>query len=161
MTFELEVTVPAGWTAISQGKREVLGGKNGSHVRFTCDKPQEEIWLVAGPWNDTTRTVDGLETLGAPPGTGRRAGGEVPRRDRPRYVAMYSKLLGAYPYSKFALVENFWETGYGMPSFTLLGSKVIRLPFILTSSYPHEILHNWFGNGIYVDSEIAATGARG
>jgi hypothetical protein len=38
-----------------------------------------------------------------------------------------------------------------MPSFTLLGSRVIRLPFILYSSYPHEILHNWWGNSVYVD----------
>jgi hypothetical protein len=28
---------------------------------------------------------------------------------------------------------------------------VLRLPFILHSSYPHEILHNWWGNGVYVD----------
>ena len=48
-------------------------------------------------------------------------------------------------------MENFWETGYGMPSFTLLGPRVIRFPFILHSSYPHEILHNWWGNGVYVD----------
>ena len=27
----------------------------------------------------------------------------------------------------------------------------MRLPFILHSSYPHEILHNWWGNGVYVD----------
>ena len=40
---------------------------------------------------------------------------------------------------------------YGMPSFTLLGSRVIRFPFILHSSYPHEILHNWWGNSVYVD----------
>ena len=58
-----------------------------------------------------------------------------------------------YPYAKFALVENFWETGYGMPSFTLLGSQVIRFPFILHSSYPHEILHNWWGNSVFVDYE--------
>jgi hypothetical protein len=38
-----------------------------------------------------------------------------------------------------------------MPSFTLLGEQVIRLPFILHSSYPHELLHNWWGNGVYVD----------
>ena len=55
------------------------------------------------------------------------------------------------PFSKFALIENFWETGYGMPSFTLLGEQVIRFPFILESSYPHEILHNWWGNGVYPD----------
>ncbi len=30
-------------------------------------------------------------------------------------------MLPPYPYASFALVENFWETGYGMPGFTLLG----------------------------------------
>src|SRR5262245_52366829 len=38
-----------------------------------------------------------------------------------------------------------------MPSFTLLGEQVIRFPFILHSSYPHELLHNWWGNGVFVD----------
>jgi aminopeptidase N len=38
-----------------------------------------------------------------------------------------------------------------MPSFTLLGPQIIRFPFILTSSYPHEILHNWWGNSVFVD----------
>jgi hypothetical protein len=68
-----------------------------------------------------------------------------------KYLRLYSQLIGPYPYAKFALVENFWESGYGMPSFTLLGPRVIRLPFILHTSYPHEILHNWWGNGVYVD----------
>ena len=68
-----------------------------------------------------------------------------------QYLEMYRNLIGPYPYGKFALVENFWETGYGMPSFTLLGPQVIRFPFILTSSYPHEILHNWWGNSVFVD----------
>src|SRR5919201_253633 len=69
-----------------------------------------------------------------------------------QYLALYNALLGPYPYAKFALVENSWESGYGMPSFTLLGSKVLRLPFIVSSSYPHEILHNWWGNGVFVDA---------
>ncbi len=68
-----------------------------------------------------------------------------------RYIAMYSDLIGPYPYKKFALVENFWETGFGMPSFTLLGPTVVRLPFIINTSYPHEILHNWWGNSVYPD----------
>lgn len=67
------------------------------------------------------------------------------------YLDMYNKLIGPYPYTKFALVENFWETGYGMPSFTLLGEKIIRMPWILYSSYPHELLHNYWGNGVFVD----------
>ena len=45
-----------------------------------------------------------------------------------RYIEMYRGLIGPYPYGKFALVENFWETGYGMPSFTLLGPHGHPLP---------------------------------
>jgi len=38
-----------------------------------------------------------------------------------------------------------------MPTFTLLGQEVIRLPFIVETSLGHEILHQWFGNLVYVD----------
>ncbi|GAB4367171.1 MAG: M1 family aminopeptidase [Calditrichia bacterium] len=70
-----------------------------------------------------------------------------------RYIAMYEKLIGPYPFSKFAVIENFFPTGYGMPSFTLLGSRVIRLPFIIYTSLGHEVAHNWWGNSVYVDYE--------
>jgi hypothetical protein len=67
------------------------------------------------------------------------------------YLAMYEELIGPYPFKKFAVVENFFPTGYGMPSYTLLGSQVIRLPFIIHTSLGHEIAHNWWGNSVYVD----------
>jgi hypothetical protein len=70
-----------------------------------------------------------------------------------RYVQLYSELFGPYPFQKFAVVENFFPTGYGFPSYTLLGSTVLRLPFILTTSLGHEIAHCWWGNGVYVDYE--------
>jgi aminopeptidase N len=41
---------------------------------------------------------------------------------------------------KIALVENSWQTTLGMPSFTLQGDQVIRLPFIVSTSYGREIL---------------------
>ena len=68
-----------------------------------------------------------------------------------RYLAMYEDMIGPYPFSKFAVVENFFPTGYGMPSYTLLGSQIIRLPFIIYTSLGHEITHNWWGNSVYVD----------
>jgi hypothetical protein len=68
-----------------------------------------------------------------------------------KYLDTYSKMLGPYPYAKFALVENFWESGLGLPSYTLLGPTVLRLPFIIDTSYPHEILHSWWGNSVFVD----------
>jgi hypothetical protein len=70
-----------------------------------------------------------------------------------RYLKLYSDLFGPYPFPKFAVVENFFPTGFGFPSYTLLGSTVLRLPFILSTSLGHEIAHCWWGNGVYVDFE--------
>lgn len=67
------------------------------------------------------------------------------------YLRIYSDLFGPYPFEKFAVVENFFPTGYGFPSFTLLGSTIIRLPFIIDTSFPHEIVHSWWGNAVEVD----------
>jgi aminopeptidase N len=150
VTFDLDVTLPPGWDAMSQGRRvQHERSETGTHVRFVSDDPQEEIWLVAGPWLETARKLDTIDALAMLRTKDDALAATYLDATGP-YVAMYSKLLGPYPYSKFALVENFWETGYGMPSFTLLGPSVLRLPFIVTTSYPHEILHDWWGNGVFV-----------
>jgi hypothetical protein len=70
-----------------------------------------------------------------------------------KYLKLYSELFGPYPFPKFAVVENFFPTGYGFPSYALLGSAVLRLPFILSTSLGHEIAHCWWGNGVLVDYE--------
>ncbi len=108
------------------------------------------MYLVAGQWTEYARDGAGVTAMAflRTPDEG-LANRYLDATER--YIRMYNDLIGPYPYGKFALVENFWETGYGMPSFTLLGPRIIRFPFILTSSYPHEILHNWWGNGVYVD----------
>ncbi len=149
--FDLEASAPSapsGWHLISQGDGVSRGG-DGKAI-WDSAGPTDEIYLVGGPLSLYRRPAGAAEAqvyLRAPDDElanrylGATAG----------YLEMYSRLIGPYPYGKFALVENFWETGYGMPSFTLLGSQVIRLPFILASSYPHEILHNWWGNSVFVD----------
>ncbi len=142
LTFELEVALPEGWRSVSQGKERENGWRE-TH-------PQEEIYLIAAPFRLQRQRAGEVELLaflrGEAPELAQRYLGATGR-----YLRLYGDLIGPYPYEKFALVENFWETGYGMPSFTLLGPRVIRLPFILHTSYPHEILHNWWGNGVYVD----------
>jgi hypothetical protein len=69
------------------------------------------------------------------------------------HLKLYSELFGPYPFPKFAVVENFFPTGYGFPSYTLLGGSLLRLPFILSTSLGHEIAHCWWGNGVFVDYE--------
>jgi len=150
VTFRLAVTLPEGWAAVSQGVRPAA--KDGTPLASTwvCEHPMDEIYLIANRFTEYGRGTGSVEA-------------QVFLRSKDdnlaakylevtaQYIEMYRKLLGPYPYKKFALIENFWETGYGMPSFTLLGPRVIRFPFILHSSYPHEILHNWWGNSVYVD----------
>ena len=152
ITFDLEVRLPPGWKSMSQGERLDVppagGSSPGEHWRAVT--PQEEIYLIAGPfsaYSSVDRGITAMVLLREPDTALARKYLDTTHQ----YIALYDALIGPYPFKKFAMVENFWETGYGMPSFTLLGSRVIRFPFILSSSYPHEILHNWWGNSVYVD----------
>lgn len=73
----------------------------------------------------------------------------------PEQLETYQNQLGSYPFKSFSVVENiFAQTGYGMAGATLLGSQVIRLPFLFVSSLPHEILHNWWGNSVFINDEV-------
>jgi len=151
VTFELTISLPRGWQAVSQGAGPHLReSADGVQVTWEATHPQDEIHLVAAPFHHyrrATPVADAQVYLRSPD---RRLANRYLEATA-EYLSLYDRLIGPYPYAKFALVENFWETGYGMPSFTLLGPRVLRLPFILRTSYPHEILHNWWGNGVYVD----------
>jgi len=151
VVYRMEVTSPAGWEVMSEGNilgREERGDK--IVTSFGFEHPFDGIHLIAG------RFVIGREKQGEVdiltyffPGSEELS----PRylSACKRYLEMYEEMLGPYPFGKFAVVENFFASGYGMPSFTLLGSQVIRLPFIVDISLGHEIAHNWWGNSVYVD----------
>jgi len=150
-SFDLKVTIDKEWSIVSQGdrtKNELQGDVK--NIVYHSPEPMDEIYLVGAKWTEYSKMLGEVEVqafLRTP---------DQELADRylnitSGYLKMYETLIGGYPYTKFALVENFWETGYGMPSFTLLGEKVIRFPWILFSSYPHELLHNYWGNGVFVD----------
>jgi hypothetical protein len=146
--FRMEVSQPEGWHLISQGDGSSRGADG--RARWDSAGPTDEIYLCGGPlklYRDSAGAVEALVYLREPDD----ALAAKYLTATAQYIEMYRELIGPYPYGKFALVENFWETGFGMPSFTLLGPTVIRFPFILHSSYPHEILHNWWGNSVFVD----------
>ncbi len=146
--FTVDVQLPADWHVISQGNGTSRSAQG--IAQWESGGFMEQVYLVGGPlhrYSDAAGAVEALVYLHEQDESLARQYLDATAR----YLEMYRALIGPYPYGKFALVENFWETGYGMPSFTLLGPQVIRFPFILTSSYPHEILHNWWGNSVFVD----------
>ena len=145
-TFSLNVNQPSGWELISQGKRS----RHDDHVAFEMTSPQDDIYLLGGPYRRYARMHQGVEIVVYLFDDDVELAGAYLDASAD-YISLYSDWIGPYPYKKFAVVENRWQTGYGMPSFTLLGSRVIRLPFILHTSLPHEIVHNWWGNAVYID----------
>lgn len=151
VTFNIEAEIDADWNIVSQGTEVSNILANGKKVVvYESDKPANQIYLMGNKWTKySIKSGDVLVQAFLITPDEKLANQYLSATSR--YLKMYEKLIGVYPYSKFALVENFWETGYGMPSFTLLGQRVIRMPWIIASSYPHELLHNYWGNGVFVD----------
>ncbi len=152
-THRLTIHTPVGWEPVTQGKRvrhEIVGDE--LITVWDAPKPADGLILIANQYFITERDFDGVtsytfflqeETKLV----------ETYHERTGAYLEMYQDMLGPYPYAKFATVENWFPTGYGMPSWTLLGGTVLRLPFIPYTSFGHEIAHNWWGNSSFVDVE--------
>jgi hypothetical protein len=147
----LQVSAPAGTEAVSFGRRISRETRDGvTRSRWEEAHPVGVLSVCAGPYQVEDRTVQGIELHSYlyPDNAGLAA---RYLDAAARYLAFYSDLFGPYPFEKFAVVENFFQTGYGFPSFTLIGGAVLKLPFIVDTSFPHEIAHSWWGNAVGVD----------
>jgi uncharacterized iron-regulated protein len=152
--YDLTVALPEGYIAVSEAEsieQEVKNGKVEFH--FNYPHPVDSISLVASNkykiLKDSFRDIEIYayffeEDL---------ALGKTYIEYTRKYLELYEDLIGEYPYQRFSIVENFLPSGYSMPTFTLLGSAVVRLPFIVETSLGHEVLHQWFGNHVYIDYE--------
>jgi aminopeptidase N len=150
-TFRLRVEAPEGVESVTAGKlikRETSTGHSVSEWETTLPLPG--IALSAGRYRVREKIADGIPLFTY----------FLPENDplaekfleaTAEYLHLFSSLFGPYPFEKFAVVENFFPSGYGFPSYTLLGSAVVRLPFIIETSLGHEVAHSWWGNGVRVD----------
>ncbi|MCD4678790.1 MAG: hypothetical protein K8S00_00235 [Bacteroidales bacterium] len=153
MTFNMNVKIDSTWGIVSQGERTVNDiVKDKKFIKYESPEPMDDIYLIAAQWTEYHVNAGNVLVQAFLRTPDEKLAARY-LNVTSSYIKLYEELIGKYPYKKFALVENFWETGYGMPSFTLLGEKVIRFPWILHSSYPHELLHNYWGNSVYVDYE--------
>jgi len=155
-SYRVTLKLPAGQKGLVPGKlTEESDTAAGYRASFEFPQPADGIDLMAGPYTVSERSLslaDGQkirvrtwfhEEL-APLAQGYLD-------DSARYIERYSKLIGAYPFAMFSVVSSPTPTGFGMPSLTYLGREVIKLPFIRATSLGHEVLHNWWGNGVYPD----------
>ncbi len=162
-TYRVDVSVPADQRATVPGRlvsEQVPAGEGGRYrARFEFAHPADGIDLMAGPWTVREKMMPraGDDALRLrtyfPPELDAMTGlADGYLDDTSRYIERYSEEIGAYPFAGFSVVASPLPTGFGMPTLTYLGNDVIRLPFIRATSLGHEVLHNWWGNGVYVDT---------
>lgn len=158
-SYRLVLSLPAGQKGLVPGNLVQESATNeGYRATFEFPHPAYGIDLMAGPYAVSERSLqlaDGrkiqVRTWFHPELAATNGLAQGYLDDSARYLERYSQLIGAYPFDIFSVVSSPTPTGFGMPSLTYLGREVIRLPFIRATSLGHEVLHNWWGNGVYPD----------
>jgi aminopeptidase N len=65
----------------------------------------------------------------------------------------YEKLLGPFPYRRFAIVESFLKPSLALPTYVLLNREKLQNKDFDNSPLDHELVHQWFGCAVSPDSE--------
>lgn len=156
ITYRMQVVVPAGFRAVAPGK--VLTESptaRGFKAVFEAGDALPGIDLLAGPYAVSERIV-------------RLASGREVRvrtyfhaeieeladkylHSAAGYLGRYDRTIGPYAFASYSIVSSPLPTGFGMPGIAYLGRRVLRLPFIRATSLGHEVLHDWWGNGVFPD----------
>ena len=136
-TYTLKVLAPEGLLSVTAGKSQGHVTRNGkTESGWLIKNPISGLSLSVGPYTVREKKVGNITAA-----TYFFAESEYLAQSyleaTARYLTLYQKLFGPYPFEKFAVVENFFPTGFGFPSYTLIGSSVLRLPFIIHTSLGH------------------------
>lgn len=159
--YRLRVALPSGWTAVTQAKVRssdscpagLCSSRDLILTEWEPIQPTEALTLVANRFVAKTRNWSSKEGQQVQLGTylfpeDAQLADEYLDATA-RYLETYIALLGPYPFDTFAVVENFFASGLGMPSFTLLGSGVIKRHYVQPYALGHEVVHSWIGNAVF------------
>lgn len=153
--FTLALAPVEGYTFVCSASP--ASGDDG-RLHFASAYPQDALTLSGGRYRSWEREDNGIRfaILLNPDGVDdetleRRA--DLFLSAAVDYMRRYVPLVGPYPYAQFTIVENFFSSGFAFPTYTLLGPMVIAMEDrSLRHGYlDHELLHSWWGNGVYVD----------
>ena len=147
-SYRMDLETPDTYRIVIPGKIEQEGTQDGRYrVRITSNVPLNGIVLLGGPYQ-IEEVMHGETPVRTyfHPSLSSLSNDYLKKTSR--YIGMYEDWIGSFPFSSFHVVSGPFPVGFGFPGLTYIGERVLRLPFILTSSLGHEVLHNWWGNGI-------------
>lgn len=148
-TFRVRVITPKAWLAVTHGQQQSQAIHEDKMVtEWKTGSPTEALTLVANRFVKMQQDWRGIEIATYLFPEDAQLAQEYLDASV-RYLETYTTLLGPYPFPKFAVVENFFASGLGMPSFTLLGSGIIKRHYVQPYALGHEIVHSWIGNWVF------------
>lgn len=121
-------------------------------LRWKSPFPLDGLVLLGGPLERTTRNHGDihLATVLAP---GKEKVAEDILTASAEFLDRYQPLIGPYPFRDFTVLEAFFSSGFAFPTCTqIAGSQLSEHKQYRRHGYlDHELLHNWWGNGVLVD----------
>jgi len=152
-TYELRVTLPKGFIALSEGESIEMRSLNNKAVLISrLDKPYSDaITIVASKRFVVSQDVLARIEIYAYLFSEHASQAKAYIEGAKRYIKFYQSLLGKYPYRRFSIVENSLPSAFSVPTFILLNEAYIKNAPIEETPLGHEIVHQWLGNSVYVD----------
>jgi aminopeptidase N len=157
MTTELDVRVPNGWYALSNGelvkKETPAQGPWRFHWKMNEPHPSYLFTLVTGEFVEITAKAGAVPLSYFVP-RGREEDGTRTFERTPKMIELISKLTGvAYPWNKYAqvVVSDFIFGGMENTTATTMYEHILldaRAAIDVTSDdlIAHELAHQWFGD---------------
>lgn len=146
--FSLRITVPAGLTAVSNGRRLASWTAHGRTTSlWEMNRPISTYLVTAtlGKFNVTTgRTTGGVPYLNAvDPREAARSASALAKL--PSIIDYFSRVFGRYPFdSAGSIVDHAPQVGYALETAT----RPVYASAPDESLVAHELSHQWFGDSV-------------
>ncbi|MGI9508994.1 MAG: M1 family metallopeptidase, partial [Geminicoccaceae bacterium] len=151
VTYALSLDVPAPYKAAATGALLEESEADGRYrATFVADAPTEPPSVFAGDYRIDERFHGDLRLRTYFPAD-RQELSSTYLDQAAGYIDRFEEEIGDYPYDGFSMIAAPLPVGLGFPGLTYISSQILHMPFMLTRSLAHEILHNWWANGVFVD----------